>query len=1633
MEFHQADRKSYLYYLKYQNKFRNTAIKNVKNIGFRILFLVFITALLSIKTLYGLTNVTSNFTSLASGSWNDDGVVNGWAGYSTYTYSPTYSFGNHTLTFQGHNSPSDGRGGGYVGKQYVTINAGKVILDTNSDLKVGSWGAGNAATITFNAPVSMNQGSSISITGSSAVTFSKGLSGTGAIYADGSLNVSTSFQAQYIRMGEGKTVNALGVGSGQEIQIETLTNSHSGLLAFYTSTLDTHAKVTLNMINISNYGGGRSIFVNTHGYGDIVLNGPLWVNGSAGGSGLSGSTATFKLNGKDITFSQDVRLGYYNKLIASGEGSFNAKKIYVGGGVAAGGDSILDFQGMKGSTTIQTLELITASIYGKNFNITNLIEHKGASRSVFYTNIGTSTIGTLTLDVGGSNADNTILEFRGGGDSLHITTADIKSWAILDASKINKLTIDTLKSSYATIQAKELVLNNADFSDNKTYLYADTTTSNGTISLNNGAELWLKSGQSFSADTLNMDNNSKLYAASNNGGMSGATTIKHILFNNSQIYANNLMTDDITIKNNASVFLSNGSSYTNRGDLNIADGSSLGINGGDFVNDGKLNIILGDDPAKNAQNLINVLNGSFTFDMTQYDTGKKDPYAADTNTTIKAPKAQINVSINPVGIEVGKTYNLLTTANGIKFKDNNAVYDSNTTQYNTYKAQLNQRIFFNTTDGSPLAVKYWMSDDDRSIGFLYDNGKHYVDATPFIKPGVWVFGIGQGSAAFGSIGGIPGASGLAKDYTLVLQAQKFHNNITNQDENTVYYLQNLSYNNYGNRSAKFTIDASGSDFALGKNQDIGGTGGVVNIGPYNAKSTMLIKAENIFLGGTINLGDGGLISGHLELQSNGKVLGDDPSSVINIKNHSGLKAIGGNTFQYAGIINLSGNQTVTDEVGLDLSAISGSISIGTLNATAARPNSVDPNAGIKMKNFVINNLKVYNGNGGLINNFYSEFTTNIGTSTIKNLTLVAGTSGLNQSGLIFSNGGEKLTIERANIGSWSFLDASKITDTVITKELDLPYSGKIVFGPDDKHGAMFHNLTLEEGAVMNYGGSSDLSINGNFLNQNALINITPNGNEIKPVSVKGNATFYFDESKTNENGKAPALIKVNNVNGLNFNQTYTLFEAGGTITYIDKNVSGKEISSTPTDNPNQDQKATNNLLYSEMADRILLLSNGKEMAGVDISVDNKKISFIINENDLKNPYDPNDIRYWFYKKGGQEWINKIDDTGSEIMPWFQTLMIDKHSSFWAKNQVLSNDLGYFIHLGNQLKSTINQLSSVSRKNNSTAAIRLATDVSKTNRLVKLSSTQSDMPTFADMLRELKGKHFADAKNNGIGLIYKYANRSTYKNNLWATAIGAASFVDGGNSTLYGVNVGYDRFINNVIVGGYVAYAQGEYTGDIIRNRSYNANAGFYTRAYVGDSEFDFSISETVGINKEKLYSQEEVFQPLNQKYHYETYTTNINLNYGYVFGINDKSIVLKPQIGLSYYFIGATKFSGDVFNPSNEDLRVQANADKKQDITLNLAVETRQYLNHSSYWYFIAGVSRDLFLKSKGDQEVRFIGNNTLSYKKGDGFNTYGSVTAGGEMELFRRIYINLGLGAKAGIAYKDININGNVGMRYVF
>lgn len=412
---------------------------------------------------------------------------------------------------------------------------------------------------------------------------------------------------------------------------------------------------------------------------------------------------------------------------------------------------------------------------------------------------------------------------------------------------------------------------------------------------------------------------------------------------------------------------------------------------------------------------------------------------------------------------------------------------------------------------------------------------------------------------------------------------------------------------------------------------------------------------------------------------------------------------------------------------------------------------------------------------------------------------------------------------------------------------------------------------------------------------------------------------------------------------------------------------------------------------------------------------------------------------------------KVIHLESDIFKWFNVLALHQKGVAWTASNMLDKGLGFFKDTAKQLNNTLGQLVSTERKSNAATAVRFASDLAKAQRLVKLARINNDEQEyrFANLLSQKRYAASGGIKSDAggdFGFLYKFSNRHEFYNNLWANALGSATFTDGGYGTLYGANAGYDRFIpvgdGGLIVGLVASYGYGNYKADLLKNQSHNVNAGIYTRSIFANNEIDINVGYTIGMNSEDLYTRDNVWlSSLDQSYKYNTHTINANASYGYIFSTQSSGFVFKPSLGMSFYhiFTGALEadskqiVSADNPNAPAHNLAVQSSDVSRDIFALNLSLETRQYLSKGSYWFVNVGAQRDMFIIGGDILQVRFVGEESLNYKKSDNLNTLILGSAGGEVQLGRRMFVNFSLGGKYGFGYKDIGVQANLGSRVVF
>ncbi|MFT2709045.1 vacuolating cytotoxin domain-containing protein [Helicobacter pylori] len=620
-----------------------------------------------------------------------------------------------------------------------------------------------------------------------------------------------------------------------------------------------------------------------------------------------------------------------------------------------------------------------------------------------------------------------------------------------------------------------------------------------------------------------------------------------------------------------------------------------------------------------------------------------------------------------------------------------------------------------------------------------------------------------------------------------------------------------------------------------------------------------------------------------------------------------------------------------------------------------------------------------------------------------------------------------------------------------------------------------NNLTISNQAVLEKNASftaNNLNIQGAF-NNNAtrkievLQNLTIASNASLSTGIYGlevgGALNNFGAIHFNlENIQTPTpLIQARGIINLNTTQTpfmnvnnsmannttYTLLKSSR---YIDYNINPNSLQSYlklyTLININGNHIEEKNGVLTYLGQRVLLQDKGLLLSvalpNSNNAHQNNILSLSVLHNQIKMSYGnkvmdftPPTLQDYIVGIQGQSALNQIEAVGgNNAIKWLSTLMMEtKENPLFAPIYLKNHSLHEILGVAKDLLNTASLISNPNFRNNATNLLELASYTQQTSRLTKLSDFRSreGESDFSKRLLELKNKRFSDPNPGEV--FVKYSQPNKHPNNLWVQGIGGASFISGGNGTLYGMNVGYDRLVKNVILGGYVAYGYSGFNGNIMHSLANNVDVGMYARAFLKRNEFTLSANETYESNASNINSSNSLLSVLNQRYNYNTWTTSVNGNYGYDFMFKQKSVVLKPQVGLSYYFIGLSGMKGKMNDAAYKQFLMHSNPSNESVLTLNMGLESRKYFGKNSYYFVTARLGRDLLIKSKGGNVVRFVGENTLLYRKGEVFNTFASVITGGEMHLWRLMYVNAGVGLKMGLQYQDINITGNVGMRVAF
>ncbi|PDW29744.1 vacuolating cytotoxin autotransporter [Helicobacter pylori] len=388
-------------------------------------------------------------------------------------------------------------------------------------------------------------------------------------------------------------------------------------------------------------------------------------------------------------------------------------------------------------------------------------------------------------------------------------------------------------------------------------------------------------------------------------------------------------------------------------------------------------------------------------------------------------------------------------------------------------------------------------------------------------------------------------------------------------------------------------------------------------------------------------------------------------------------------------------------------------------------------------------------------------------------------------------------------------------------------------------------------------------------------------------------------------------------------------------------------------------------------------------------------------------------------------------SGAQGRDLLQTLLIDSHDAGYARTMIDATSANEITKQLNAATTTLNNIASLEHKQSGLQTLSLSNAMILNSRLVNLSRRHTNhIDSFAQRLQALKGQRFASLES-AAEVLYQFAPKYEKPTNVWANAIGGTSLNSGGNASLYGTSAGVDAYLNGeveAIVGGFGSYGYSSFNNraNSLNSGANNTNFGVYSRLFANQHEFDFEAQGALGSDQSSLNFKSALLQDLNQSYNYLAYSATTRASYGYDFAFFRNALVLKPSVGVSYNHLGSTNFKSN----SQSQVALKNGASSQHLFNASANVEARYYYGDTSYFYMNAGVL----------QEFAHVGSNNAAslntFKVNatrNPLNTHARAMMGGELELAKEVFLNLGVVYLHNLISNASHFASNLGMRYSF
>ena len=337
-----------------------------------------------------------------------------------------------------------------------------------------------------------------------------------------------------------------------------------------------------------------------------------------------------------------------------------------------------------------------------------------------------------------------------------------------------------------------------------------------------------------------------------------------------------------------------------------------------------------------------------------------------------------------------------------------------------------------------------------------------------------------------------------------------------------------------------------------------------------------------------------------------------------------------------------------------------------------------------------------------------------------------------------------------------------------------------------------------------------------------------------------------------------------------------------------------------------------------------------------------------------------------------------------------------------------------IELLNEVKSNLSMSASISSflRNDIHTSLALASRYASFSFAPKVSQVNS-LQTQAFLDNDLDPKESISSFSPSLS------------NSLWANAFGGANLLGSEVGASYGLNLGYDKNLENALIGTYLSYEYATLKPSLLSLNAHNIKLGVYSRIQEGGNEVDLELSSLLSI-----ISQESITKALDSlsTANYLSSLTELKTTYGYAFLEGD--FKLKPLVGLalSFSYTPGFKEEGDIIKDFSSF--------NNFNTSLQAGLEFRANFSNKGFLYTLLSIEQDLY------NSLHSLSINSQSLPITQDLKTYAQVLLGGEIAVSKDWNIALSLGAKQSIVgskdYEDKTINetyisGSVGVGYRF